>query len=107
MAEEDTVMLLREISGKLDQLIILTKMGRQDEIVRLRQKLKSDPILSQIRKLSDGSLSSSEIKTRVSKTTGKSESLIEKKVYELVDNGIIVPIKSGKGIRYFDSGLID
>jgi hypothetical protein len=106
MAEEDTVMLLKEISRKLDQLIILTKMGRQEEIRKIAANVRGDPILGEIRKLSDGTVLSSQIKSMVSKATSKSESLVEKKIYELVDDGVIVPIRKGREIYYIDSGLI-
>jgi len=107
MAEEDIVILLNEISCKLDQLIILTKMGRQEEIRKIRERVKGDPILNKIRKLSDGNTSSSQIKSSVSKATSKSEALVEKKIYELVDDGILIPIRKGREVYYIDSGLIE
>lgn len=106
MAEEDTVTVLSEISHKLSQLIVLTKMGRQEEISKIIAKVRKDPTLSEIRKLSDGTVLSSQIKSTVSKATGKSESLVEKKIYELVDDGVIIPIRKGREIYYIDSGLI-
>lgn len=53
MAEKDKVVLLKAISHKLDQLIVLTKMGKRKEINKIREKVKKDAVLSEILKLSD------------------------------------------------------
>ena len=106
MAQEN-IELLKEISHKLDQLIVLTKMARREEINKLREKVKKDPVLSEIVKLSDGSLPSSQFKSNVAKAVNKSESLVEKGIYELEDDGVIVPTRKGREIYYINSGLID
>jgi len=107
MVESDEVRLLKEISHKLDQLIVLTKMGSQEEIKKLKEKVSRDPVLSEIRKLSDGTLPSSEFKGKVAKAVNKSESFIEKGVYELIGDGVIVAMRKGREIYYVSSGLID
>lgn len=99
--------MLKEISHKLDQLIALTKMGSQEEIKKLKEKVSRDPVLSEIRKLSDGTLPSSEFKCEVAKAVNKSESLVEKVINELVADGVIVPVRKGRGIYYVTSGVID
>lgn len=107
MVESEEVRLLKEIAHKLDQLIILSKMGSQEEIRRLKEKVSKDPVLSEIRKLSDGTLPSSEFKGKVAKAANKSESLVEKGVYELIGDGVIVATRKGREIYYVTSGLID
>jgi len=107
MVEADEVRLLKEISHKLDQLIVLTKMGRQEEIKNLKEKVKKDPVLSEICKLSDGDIPSSQVKVIVSKATNKSQATVEKKIYELLDDAVLVLTRKGREIYYVTSGLID
>jgi DNA-binding protein H-NS len=98
--------LLREISEKLDQLIVLARLEKMDAIKRLSEKVRKNPVLSKIVELSKENLSSSELKRKVAQATRKSEPRVEQCIYKLVDDGVLVPVRKGREIYYKNSGLL-
>jgi DNA-binding HxlR family transcriptional regulator len=103
----DEVELLKEISRKLSQLIVLAKLSSSKLIAETTQEIKKDPILRAILDLADGSLSSSQIKQKVNAQTNVSERTIARRMADLVEKGALNVIRKGNEIYYENSGLYE
>ena len=98
---------LKEISRKLDQLIILTKLGNLDIITEYRKKIRGDKVAAKILDYSDGSMSYSEISEKVSSEVGVAEITVRKKITELREMGFLVTERRGRQVYYDTSGLFE
>ena len=99
--------ILKEISHKLDQLIILTKLNSLDIIKRYKTKIRGDKVFAKILDYSDGSLNYSKLCEKVSKELGVAEITVMKKVSELKDMGFLVTQRKGRQVYYATSGLFE
>jgi DNA-binding transcriptional ArsR family regulator len=99
--------LLKEISGKLSQLIVLTKLARSKEISDFKEEIKKDKVVQAILVLSDGSLSSSQLKEKVIEEIKVSKATIERRIADLIEKGALILNRQGKEIYYQNSGLYD
>lgn len=105
MSEELDV--LKEISRKLDQLIILTKMNSLSLIDEYKKKIRGDKVFAKILDYSDGSLSYSDICERISKEFGVAEITVMKKISQLKEMGFLVTERRGRKVYYATSGLFE
>ncbi len=103
MSEEVT--LLKEISKKLDQLIILTKLSNLDKIAEIKEELRKDPTFQAILDLADGTTSSSQIILKVTQQTQLSERTIQRKIAELVEKGALNTTRKGRDLYHENSGM--
>ena len=99
--------ILKEISHKLDQLIILTKLNSLDVIKKHKAKIRGDKVFAKILDYSDGSLSYSKLCEKVSKELGVAEITVMKKVSELKEMGFLVTERKGRKVYYATSGLFE
>jgi len=99
--------ILREISHKLDKLIILAKLSNLDTIAKYKARIRSDKAYGKILNYSDGSLSYSELCERVSKELGVAQITVMKKVSELREMGFLVTKRRGKQVYYATSELFE
>ena len=105
MTEEEKI--LKEISHKLDQLIILTKLSSLDIIAKYKAKVRGDKIFAKILDYADGSQSYSKLCEKVSKALGVAEITVMKKVSELKEMGFLVTERKGRQVYYATSGLFE
>lgn len=98
---------LKEISRKLDQLIILTKLSNLDIIAEYKAKARGDKVLGKILDYSDGSLGYSELCEKISKELGVAEITVMKKISQLKEMGFLVTERRGKKVHYATSGLFE
>lgn len=98
---------LKEISHKLDQLIILFKMSNRSVLDDFKKELQRDKIALKIIQYADGSLSYSEISKKVAEDIDAAEITIKKKIAELRDKGVLVARRKGRAVYYQNSGLLD
>ena len=98
---------LKEISRKLDQLIILTKLGNLDIIEQYRKRIRGDKVAARILDYSDGSMSYSEISEKVSNELGVAEITVKKKITHLREMGFLVTERRGRQVYYAKSGLFE
>lgn len=98
---------LREISRKLDQLIILTKLSNLDIIAEYKAKIRGDKVFRKILDYSDGSLSYSDLCEKISKELGVAEITVRKKVSELKEMGFLVTERRGRKVYYDTSELFE
>jgi Fic family protein len=103
----DETELLKDISHKLSQLIVLTKLSNSKVIADTKEEIRKDPVSRALLDLADGSISSSQLKTQVMAQTKASQSTVERRIAELVEKGGLVATKKGHEIYYENSGLYD
>ena len=106
MSEENTK-LLKDISRKLDQLILLMKLSNRTTLENIKKKIKRDKVALKILEYADGSLSYSVISKKVSEELGVAEITVKKKLAELKEMGALMPVRRGKEVYYESTGLID
>jgi biotin operon repressor len=104
---EENIKVLKDISKKLDQLIILMKLSNKATLEDFRKKIERDRVALQILESSDGSLSYSAMSKKISETLGVAEITVKKKISELKELGVLVPIRRGKEVYYENSGLLE
>ena len=103
----EQIRILKEISRKLDQLIILTKLSNLNIIAEYRKRIRDDKIAAKVLDYSDGSLSYSEICEKVSNELGVAEVTVRKKMTNLKEMGFLVTERKGKQVYYDTSGLFE
>jgi DNA-binding transcriptional ArsR family regulator len=98
---------LKEISRKMDQLIILTKLSNLNILAEYKAKIRGDKVSAKILDYSDGSLGYSELCEKISKELGVAEITVMKKVSELKEMGFLVTERRGRKVYYDTSGLFE
>lgn len=98
---------LKDISHKLDQLIILTKLSNREIIAKYKTRIEGDKVYAGIMNFSDGSLTYSDICKKVSVELNVAEITVKKKVAELKEMGFLVSERRGKQVYYLQSGLFE
>lgn len=97
--------LLQNISDKLNQLIILTRLANSKAIADFKGEIDNDPVFLALLDLADEKLSSAELKQKVKEQTNVSEGTIKNRIAVLMEKGGLIAVKKGKEIYYCDSGL--
>lgn len=101
------IQLLRDISRKLDRLIVLYKLSNRTTLEDYKKQLARDKVYTKILELSDGSLSYSDMSKKVAKELSVAEITVRKKMAELKDMGLLVTTRKGREVYYENSGLLD
>ncbi|MCH7561451.1 MAG: hypothetical protein IIC67_08850 [Thaumarchaeota archaeon] len=99
--------LLKEISRKLDGISALLKISNQEKIEQFQKQISKDKVNVKIIQLSDGTKNYSVIAKQIAEELQVSEINVKKKISELVNNKIIMSVKSGKESYYQTTGLLD
>ena len=105
MTEE--VELLKDISRKLSQLIMLTKLLNYAVIRDVKKEIGEDEVSRRILELADGSLGSAQLKQEVKTLTNVSDSTIERRITLLVEKGALASSRRGREVYYENYGLYD
>ena len=103
----DEITLLKEISRKLDQLIILTKLNSLPLIDEYKKKVHGDKVFAKILDYSNGALSYSDLCEKISKELGVAEITVRRKISELKEMGFLVTERRGRKVHYGTSGLFE
>lgn len=104
---EEQLHVLNEISRKLDQLIILTKLSNRDILTEYKARIRGDKVFGKILDYSDGSLGYSEICEKIAKELSVAEITVRKKMSQLKEMGFLVSERKGKKVYYATSGLFE
>lgn len=99
--------VLKAISKKLDQIIILSKLNKRDILEEFRKKIRGDKVFSKILDCSDGSLTYSELCKKVAKKIGVAEITVRRKISQLKEMGFLIARKEGREVYYEKSDLFD
>jgi Fic family protein len=97
--------ILQNISDKLNQLIILTRLANSKAIADFKKEIEDDPVFQAVLDTANASLSSDELKEKVKEQTNVSKGTIKNRIAELMEKGGLTAVKKGKEIYYDDSGL--
>ncbi len=97
---------LKQISFKLDQMLVLLKMANRAELDQARSKIQGDRAAAKILELCVQPMSYSDLVNQVATQTGVAEVTVRRRISELKDSGFLVSNRQGKEVRYLDSGLI-
>lgn len=104
---EEELHVLKEISYKLDQLIILIKLSNQPRLQEIKKQLEKDRIASRILEYTGSPISYSDLSTRVSKDLSMAEISVKKKISTLKEMGVLITSRAGREVYYESSGLLD
>lgn len=97
--------VLKEISRKLDQLIILTRLSSREILDKYKANVRGDKVFERILDYSNGSLNYSELYEKISKELNVAEITVMKKISELKEMGFLVTERKGRKVYYATSGL--
>ncbi len=103
---DEEVSLLKEISRKLDQLVILARISNRPSLRELRREIKRDKIALAIVETANGSLRYSELAKAVSKKTGVTDRTVKGRIAELAERGILAGRREGREVFYETSDLL-
>jgi len=101
------VTILREISHKLDQLIILLKLSNRDVLNQFKREVQRDRVSARILELADGTLTYSELSKRVAEEMDVAEITVKRKISRLREMGFLVIRREGRQVFYENSGLFE
>lgn len=104
---EEELHALKEISHKLDQLIILMKLSNLSRLQEIKKQLERDRIASRISEYTGSPISYSDLSARVSRDLGIAEITVKKKISTLKEMGILFTSRIGREVYYESSGLLD
>jgi len=99
--------LLKNISDRLGQLLVLTRLANAKAIADFKEEIKKDPVFQAILDLADGSLASSQMNEKVQEKTKVSERTVKGRIAQLLEKGALNSIRKGKEVYYEKSGLYD
>jgi DNA-binding transcriptional regulator PaaX len=105
--EKDSAALLKEISKKLDRLVILMKLSNRAALEDFKKKIERDKVAVKILENADGSLTYSDLSKKVATDLGMAEITVKKKISDMKEIGILSINRKGKEAYYENSGLLD
>lgn len=103
----DDLEVLKEISKKLDQLIILSKLNNRDLIKDYKEKIRSDKVSNLILDYADDSLAYSELVEKVMKKQKVGERTVKGRIAKLKEMGFLVSRRQGREVYYEKSDLFE
>ena len=115
---KNEVTILREISDKLDklivlfsykldQLIILLKLSNRDILNQLKKEIQGDCVSARILELADGTLTYSDLLKKISEEIGVAEVTVKRKISRLREMGFLITRREGRQVYYENSGLFE
>ena len=104
--DEEAVEILKEISRKLDQLIVLSKLNSQKIIGEFRDQIEKDKVSLRILELTSTPLSYSELSKKVADEMNVAEITVKKKISSLRAFGLLIATREGREVYYENSGLL-
>jgi len=104
---EETEKILKEISNKLDQLIILGKLSNKNILDNYQKEIKDDSLYSKLVEFADGTISSSDLAKKVALETGSAEITIKVRIAKLREMGFLTARKEGREVFYEKSELFE
>ena len=105
--EKNEVAILREISHKLDQLIILLKLSNRDVLNQFKREVQRDRVSARILELADGTLTYSELSKKIANEMDVAEITVKRKISRLREMGLLIIRREGRQVFYENSGLFE
>lgn len=104
---KEQLKIWREISHKLDQIIILSKLSNRQLIKQFQRTVRKDGVSAKILDYADGSLNYSDLSERVSEELGVAEITVKRKISDLREMGFLISRREGREVYYENSGLFE
>lgn len=104
---KEQLKIWREMSHKLDQLIILSKFSNRKLIKEFQKTIRKDRVSARILDYADGSLSYSDLSKRVSEELEVAEITVKRKISDLREKGFLISRREGREVYYENSGLFE
>ena len=105
--EKNEIAILREISHKLDQLIILLKLSNRNVLNQFKREVQRDRVSARILELADGTLTYSDLSKKISEEMDVAEITVKKKISRLREMGFLITRREGRQVYYENSGLFE
>jgi len=105
--EKNEIEILKEISRKMDQLIILLKLSNRKVLNGFKKEIKRDRISARILELADGTLTYSDLSKKVAEEMKVAEITVKKKISTLREMGFLITRREGREVYYEKSGLFE
>lgn len=105
--EKNEIKLLKEISYKLDQIIILLKISNWEILNRFRKEIYKDRVSAKILEIADGTTTYSDLVKKVAREMKVAEITVKKKISMLKEMGFLIARREGKNVYYENSGLFE
>ena len=105
--EKNEIAVLREISHKLDQLIILLKLSNRNVLNQFKREVQRDRVSARILELADGTLTYSDLSKKISEEMDVAEITVKKKISRLREMGFLITRREGRQVYYENSGLFE
>lgn len=106
MVNEETK-VLKEISDKLDQLILLLKLSNREKLESFKKMVEKDKVSKRILELADGTVTYSDLVKKISEEMKVVEITVKKKISSLKEWGFLKTRREGREVYYENSGLFD
>ncbi len=103
---EESERLLREISRKLDDLVVLLKISNRDSLDGFRAEIGRDHVAAKILEKADGTMAYSDLSQAVARDMKVAEITVKRKIATLREMGVLVARREGREVYYEDSGLL-
>lgn len=104
--DKDAIEILKEISRKLGELIILSRLNARKAIEEARSQIEKDDVSSRILELTSSPLSYSDLSAKVAKEFNVSERTVKRKMSALRALGFLKTTRRGTEVYYENSGLL-
>ena len=98
---------LREISRKMDQLILLLKLSNRKTLDEFKKEVKRDGVSARILELADGTLNYSDLSKKKADEMNVAEITVKKKISTLREMGFLITWRDGREVYYENSGLFE
>ncbi|RLG90231.1 MAG: hypothetical protein DRO36_06460 [Candidatus Hecatellales archaeon] len=105
--EKNEIAILREISHKLNQLIILLKLSNRNVLNQFKREVQRDRVSARILELADGTLTYSDLLKKICEEMGVAEITVKKKISKLREMGFLITRREGRHAYYENSGLFE
>ena len=105
--EKNEMAILREISHKLDQLIVLLKLSNRNVLNQFKKEVQKDRVSVRILELADGTITYSDLSKKISEEMGVAEITVKKKISKLREMGFLITRREGRQVYYENSGLFE
>ena len=105
--EKNEMAILREISHKLDQLIVLLKLSNRNGLNQFKKEVQKDRVSVRILELADGTITYSDLSKKISEEMGVAEITVKKKISRLREMGFLIARREGRQVYYENSGLFE
>jgi hypothetical protein len=95
-----------DVVERLDKLIALFRLVNATALSAAKDAALSDPVVKLLLKECPDWRKAGELKSKVATIASTSEKTVQRRMQELVDEGVLIVRKDGQNLLYKDAGLL-